>query len=75
MHIRRVFHSTRLLWCLGLLGLLAWTSGCESSPTAQVEAAKDGEHGKAEQEARLKAYGTTSAPKTQMPKTDTSKKK
>jgi hypothetical protein len=71
MHILRVFYANRLLWCLGLLALFVWTSGCESSPTAQVEAAKDGEYGKAEREARLKAYGTTSSPKT----TDMPKKK
>jgi len=69
MHILRVFHAKRLFWCLGLLGVLAWSSGCDSGvPVSEIEAVKDGEKGKAEQEARLKAYGTPSNPKSPMPK-------
>lgn len=68
MHILRVFHSKRLLWCLGLLGALAWFSGCDATPQQEVQSVTDGEKGKAEKEARQKAYGTAGMPKTEMPK-------
>jgi len=69
MHILRVFHAHRLLWCLGLLGVLAWSSGCDSgAPVSEIQSERGAEKGKADMEARIKAYGTAGVPKPEMPK-------
>jgi hypothetical protein len=70
MGILRVFHAKRLVWCLGLLGILVLSSGCDGggAPVGEIEAAKGGERGEAERQARLKAYGTANQPKSEMPK-------
>lgn len=71
MHILRVLHSKRLVGGLALLGALALTSGCDSSggpPVKEIENAKGGEHGEAEKQARLKAFGTAGMPKSEMQK-------
>jgi hypothetical protein len=68
MRILHAFRAKRLLWCLGLLGMLAWSSGCDSgAPIADIEASKGGERGAAEKDARSKAFGTTGTPKTEKP--------
>ena len=69
MHILRVLHAGRLLWCLGMIGVLACSGGCDSgAPIAEIEASTGGEHGKAEQDARIKAFGASGQQKTEMPK-------
>jgi hypothetical protein len=69
MRIVRTLRVSRLLLCIALAGSLATASGCGDSnpvPTSGSDAPKDGEHGKSEQDARLKAYGTAGTPKTQV---------
>ncbi len=70
MHMLQVWHSKRVIGCLGLLGALTLSSGCDSSapPVNEIQAAKNGEHGEAEKQARLKAYGTANQPKSELPK-------
>jgi hypothetical protein len=52
-----------------MIGVLACVSGCDTGVAVrEIEASTGGEHGKAEQDARIKAFGTTGQPKTEMPK-------
>jgi hypothetical protein len=68
MPIVRVLHKNRKLLGLGLLGLLAFTSGCDSggnvgesnvTPTTPPPGAMTGD---AVKDARLKGLGTTGDP-------------
>jgi hypothetical protein len=52
-----------------IFGFLALVSGCDSGvPQSEIDEIKDGSKGKAEAEARQKAFGTTGRPKSQKPK-------
>ncbi len=67
MRIVRVLHENRKLVAVGMLGLLAWTSGCDGSgggSSGPGEAPPPGQSGKEISEAMKKAYGPTGIPKT-----------
>ena len=52
-----------------IFGFLALVSGCDSGvPQSAIEEIKDGSKGKAEADARQKAFGTTGLPTSQKPK-------
>jgi hypothetical protein len=70
MHIVRILHANRMVRALGLLGLLALLSGCDSvdpSPKAAGQPTSQ-EQQDAERQARLKAYGKTTIPGKTAPK-------
>jgi len=67
MRIVRVLHENQKLVAVGMLGLLAWTSGCDGSgggSSGPGEAPPPGQSGKEISEAMKKAYGPTGIPKT-----------
>jgi hypothetical protein len=50
---------------LSILGFLALASGCDSGvPPSEIESITDGTPGKAEADARSRAFGTTGQPKS-----------
>jgi hypothetical protein len=70
MRIVRIFHDNRLVFCLGLIGLLALASGCDGGdpnsktvgePTTPAQQS-------AEKDARVKAYGPTGVTTKAQPK-------
>jgi hypothetical protein len=68
MNMTRVT-TRRSVLGLGIIGFLAVVSGCDSGvPPSTIESITDGSPGKAEAEARQKAFGTTGLPKSQKPK-------
>ena len=68
MNMTRVT-TRRSVLGLGFIGFLALLSGCDSGvPQSEIEEITDGSKGKAEAEARQKAFGTTTGvPKSQKP--------
>jgi hypothetical protein len=68
MNMTRVT-TRRSVLGLGIIGFLAVVSGCDNGvPPSTIESITDGSPGKAEAEARQKAFGTTGLPKSQKPK-------
>ena len=54
---------------LSIFGFLALVSGCDSGvPPSKIESITDQAPGKAEADARKKAFGTTGAPKSEKAK-------
>jgi hypothetical protein len=54
---------------VSVFGFLALVSGCDRGvPPSTIESITDQAPGKAEAEARKRAFGTTGQPKTEMPK-------
>ncbi len=71
MYILRISHGRRIALGLGLVGALV-LAGCDGAGTTSESAiatVKDGEHGKAQLEARQKAFGATANPVTGKTKT------
>jgi hypothetical protein len=69
MSTKLVLYTRRALLATGLVGLAACATACDGGvPPAEIEEIKDGSKGKAEAEARLKAFGTTGTPKSEQPK-------
>ena len=67
MQIVRVLHENRKLVAVGLLGLLAWTSGCDGSggeSNVAPATPPPGASGKEISEAMKKAYGPAGNPYT-----------
>lgn len=63
MQVLRIFHATRLVLSLGLVGLLAMASGCsDPNPVTAMGPEAAATKGKAQQEAREKAFGKGGAP-------------
>ncbi len=63
MHLLRILHATRLFLCLALLALAALASGCsESNPVESMGTEAAQAKGKAQQEAREKAFGKGGTP-------------
>jgi len=63
----RVLHANRKLVAVGMLGLLAWTSGCDGSgggSSGPGEAPPPGQSGKEVSDAMKNAYGPKGVPKT-----------
>ena len=63
MRLLRLLHARRIVFSLGLLGLLGLASGC-SDPDPVAALGKEGAEakGKAQQEARQKQFGPSGAP-------------
>jgi hypothetical protein len=63
MRLLLLLHARRLVFSLGLLGLLGLASGC-SDPDPVAALGKEGAEakGKAQQEARQKQFGPSGAP-------------
>jgi hypothetical protein len=58
MHVLRFLHATRVFFCLGLLSLAALATGCsESNPVESMGKDEAQAKGKAQMEARKKAFG------------------
>ena len=68
MNMTRVT-TRRSALSLGIFGFLALVGGCDSGvPPAEIDSIKDGSPGKAEADARKRAFGTTGEPKSAKPK-------
>jgi len=66
MRIVRVLHQNRKLIAVGMLGLLAWTSGCDSGgggSSGTAVAPPPGQSAQDVQDAMKKAYGPSGIPK------------
>jgi hypothetical protein len=58
MHVLRFLHAMRVFLCLGLLGLAGAATGCsESNPVESMGKDEAQAKGKAQMEARKKAFG------------------